>query len=82
LGVIPFIPKEFNETFNHKPIKNVYIDLKISNILPGYELLEQRIGYSFKNKHLLTQALIHPTYHLGSIDCFQRLEFLGDAILG
>ncbi|KAF0759177.1 endoribonuclease Dicer-like, partial [Aphis craccivora] len=81
LGVIPFIPKEFNETFNHKPIKNVYIDLKISNILPGYELLEQRIGYSFKNKHLLTQALIHPTYHLGSIDCFQRLEFLGDAIL-
>ncbi|XP_025190355.1 endoribonuclease Dicer-like [Melanaphis sacchari] len=78
LGIIP---KQFIDAFNPKPIENIYKDLNFANILPGYELLEERIGYSFKNKHLLAQALTHPTYHFGSIDCYQRLEFLGDALL-
>ncbi|XP_016665099.1 endoribonuclease Dicer isoform X3 [Acyrthosiphon pisum] len=78
LGIIP---KQFIDTFKPKPIDDLYDGLDFSKILPGYELLERRIGYSFKHKHLLAQALTHPTYQFGFSECYQRLEFLGDAIL-
>ncbi|XP_022180231.1 endoribonuclease dcr-1 isoform X3 [Myzus persicae] len=78
LGIIP---QQFIDSFQPKPIENVYSGLNFSKILPGYELLERRIGYSFKHKHLLAQALTHPTYQFGFSECYQRLEFLGDAIL-
>lgn len=54
----------------------------MSQLVPGYELLEIRIGYEFKHKHLLLMALTHPTHASGFSECYQRLEFLGDAILG
>lgn len=43
--------------------------------------LENLLGYQFIHKGLLLQAFIHPSYneHLGG--CYQRLEFLGDAVL-
>lgn len=48
--------------------------------------LEQSLGHKFKNQGLLLQALTHPSFvhendnsHSGD---YQRLEFLGDAILG
>lgn len=46
--------------------------------------LEERIGYRFKNRSLLEQALTHPSYRPaeGAVDHNQRLEFLGDAVLG
>ena len=47
--------------------------------------LEEKIGYSFKNKELLTTALTHSSYtneRHDSLDCYERLEFLGDSILG
>jgi ribonuclease-3 len=45
--------------------------------------LENKIGYIFKNKKLLTQALSHSSSkkHKTSIDN-ERLEFLGDSVLG
>lgn len=43
------------------------------------ENLQQRIGYYFKNKDLLTLALTHPS--LVGQKNNQRLEFLGDAVL-
>lgn len=48
------------------------------------EKLEQKIGYSFKNKELLKLALTHSSYanetgNLGA--CNERLEFLGDSVL-
>lgn len=46
---------------------------------PQFECVEQRIGYTFKDKALLTRALTHRSY---STDNNQRLEFLGDAIIG
>lgn len=79
LGIIP---EQFIDTFKPKPINDLGIDLNISEILPGYEILEQRIGYSFKYKHLLVQALTHPTSDIVISECYQRLEFLGDAIIG
>ncbi|HIZ23607.1 MAG TPA: ribonuclease III [Candidatus Blautia faecigallinarum] len=49
------------------------------------EKLEEIIGYTFKNKQLLTQALTHSSYanekKLGKLRCNERLEFLGDAVL-
>ncbi len=49
------------------------------------ENLEQRIGYIFKDKTLLRQALMHSSYtnehHLHKENCNERLEFLGDAVL-
>jgi ribonuclease III len=44
------------------------------------QALEQRIGYSFQNKSLLTLALTHPS--ITDQPNNQRLEFLGDSILG
>ncbi len=49
------------------------------------EILEQTIGYRFHNRELLRQALIHSSYvnehHLSRLQCNERLEFLGDAVL-
>ncbi|KAL3623963.1 endoribonuclease Dicer [Castilleja foliolosa] len=45
------------------------------------DALENLLGYKFANKGLLIQAFVHPSFnnHLGG--CYQRLEFLGDAVL-
>lgn len=45
--------------------------------------VEKNIGYSFKNKELLVTALTHTSYSNESgADSYERLEFLGDSILG
>lgn len=47
------------------------------------EALEEKINYTFKNKKLLITALTHvshPDAHL--LGNYQRLEFLGDRVLG
>ena len=50
------------------------------------ETLEERLGYTFQNKALLKGAMYHSSYaneHRGSdIQSNERLEFLGDAVLG
>lgn len=51
------------------------------------EGLERTIGYTFKNKALLREALTHSSYSNEcrskghSIECNERLEFLGDSVL-
>jgi ribonuclease-3 len=47
--------------------------------LPRIDTLEQRLGYPFRRKALLTQALTHRSF--GSPHN-ERLEFLGDSVLG
>jgi len=42
-------------------------------------LFEKKIGYDFQDKNLLQGALNHPS---AGGDVFQRLEFLGDRVLG
>ena len=51
--------------------------------------LEKIISYSFKNKQLLKSALVHPSYISENkkkinreFSEFERLEFLGDRVLG
>lgn len=43
--------------------------------------LENLLGYRFHHKGLLLQAFLHPSYHNNYGGCYQRLEFLGDAVL-
>ncbi|XP_058067534.1 endoribonuclease Dicer homolog 4-like isoform X3 [Magnolia sinica] len=43
--------------------------------------LERLIGYKFLHSGLLLQAFIHPSYNKHSGGCYQRLEFLGDAVV-
>lgn len=45
--------------------------------------LEKRIGYTFKDKNLLTLALTHSSYaNEHKCRSYERLEFLGDSVLG
>lgn len=44
--------------------------------------LEEAIDWTFHNPSLLLQALTHASYTKNRVtDCYQRLEFLGDAVL-
>ncbi|XP_030456382.2 dicer-like protein 4 isoform X1 [Syzygium oleosum] len=43
--------------------------------------LENYLGYKFHHRGLLLQAFIHPSYNKHGGGCYQRLEFLGDAVL-
>ena len=50
------------------------------------ETLEKKLGYTFRDPSLLRAALYHSSYaneHRGArISSNERLEFLGDAVLG
>jgi len=43
--------------------------------------LESLLGYTFQNKALLLEAITHPSHTLSTVPSYQRLEFLGDAVL-
>lgn len=46
------------------------------------EEFEKILGYSFQNRHLLKQAITHSSYSARLTDNYERLEFLGDRVLG
>lgn len=57
-------------------------NLKLEKLLAGYSAFEEKIGYSFNDKSCLLQAFTHASYYYNTLtDCYQRLEFLGDAVL-
>lgn len=49
------------------------------------EILEQKIGYSFRNRYLLECALTHTSFaneqKIQTFRDYERIEFLGDAVL-
>lgn len=55
------------------------------NNIEGYMELEPQIGYVFGDKNLIRQALSHSSYanevKINKTDDYERLEFLGDAVL-
>lgn len=55
------------------------------NILSGYKELEEKLGYCFKDKDLVNVALAHSSYinetKAKKSQCYERIEFLGDAVL-
>ena len=55
---------------------------QLEHFLRGYDEFENLIGYKFKDRSYLLQAFSHASYYPNRLtDCYQRLEFLGDAIL-
>ena len=47
-----------------------------------FSALEKSIGYTFKDKNLLKNALTHTSYaYENKVDSNEKLEFLGDSIL-
>jgi len=58
---------------------------EFSDFLSVIPKIEERLGYTFKNKQTLTQAFIHRSFPNESgdpsLECNERLEFLGDAVL-
>lgn len=55
------------------------------NRITGYKELERKIGYTFRDQQLLKLALTHSSFSnelkLNKTDNYERLEFLGDAVL-
>jgi len=52
------------------------------NFIPYFKDLEKLISYTFKDPWLLIEAFTHSSYTPNRITgCYQRLEFLGDAVL-
>jgi endoribonuclease Dicer len=65
-----------------KPYAPVHPDkTAISQFQTTLNYIEDTFGYTFKNPVYLFQAFIHATY-ISEYDCYQRLEFLGDAVIG
>lgn len=56
-------------------------------MITGYPLekLEEKIGYRYKNKELIKEALTHSSFaneqKINKSNDYERLEFLGDAVL-
>ncbi len=46
------------------------------------ESCEELLGYHFQNKSLLAEAITHSSYAEKRVNSYERLEFLGDSILG
>ena len=44
------------------------------------ETLEKTIGYTFKNRTVVKEALTHSSHGTGEVNN-ERLEYLGDAVL-
>ncbi|KAI4458162.1 dicer-related [Holotrichia oblita] len=85
---LEIIPNSINmsELFSQPPPNPVLNpNATQSNIdfhLPTYQELEKNLGYTFKNRAYLLQALTHSSYTPNRITkCYQTLEFLGDAVL-
>ncbi len=51
----------------------------------SFDMLEREIGYEFKDKNLIKRALTHSSYaneqKINKLGDYERLEFLGDAVL-
>jgi len=58
-------------------------EAQLERMLAGFESFEEKIGYKFRDRFYLLQAFSHASYYPNRLtDCYQRLEFLGDAVLG
>ncbi|XP_050424897.1 endoribonuclease Dcr-1 [Adelges cooleyi] len=55
---------------------------ELKKLMDGFELFEQHLRYRFRDRSYLLQAMTHASYYPNRLtDCYQRLEFLGDAVL-
>ncbi|KIM49536.1 hypothetical protein M413DRAFT_438720 [Hebeloma cylindrosporum] len=50
-------------------------------IAPAFAALEENLNYKFRHNHLVMESLTHPSFTFSDVPSYQRLEFLGDAVL-
>ncbi|XP_065848969.1 dicer-like protein 4 isoform X2 [Euphorbia lathyris] len=70
--------------FESSEVMNIYLaSSRFTSRAPSMDIssLESSLGHQFLNKGLLLQAFVHPSYNKHEGGCYQRLEFLGDAVL-
>ncbi|KAF1760045.1 hypothetical protein GCK72_008291 [Caenorhabditis remanei] len=73
--LLRFIDTPANPDASMKALNNLWQQYQFAN-------LEERIGYRFKERAYLVQAFTHASYINNRVTgCYQRLEFLGDAVL-
>ncbi|KAG2573270.1 endoribonuclease Dicer homolog 4 isoform X3 [Panicum virgatum] len=74
------IKVNFKDSALYRVLDASSANLSLMNYINVSEL-EELIGYKFKHKGLLIQAFVHPSFNKHSGGCYQRMEFLGDAVL-
>ncbi|XP_062184952.1 endoribonuclease Dicer homolog 4 isoform X3 [Phragmites australis] len=74
------IKVDFKDSALYRVLDASSTNLSLMNYINIAEL-EELIGYKFKHKGLLLQAFVHPSFNKHSGGCYQRMEFLGDAVL-
>ncbi|KAJ8969648.1 hypothetical protein NQ314_001650 [Rhamnusium bicolor] len=85
IGIIP--QSENIEGLLEQPAPDPVLDKntsisKINFHLPYWQEIENTLGYHFKNRAYLLQALTHSSYTPNRITLsYEKLEFLGDAVL-
>uniref|UniRef100_A0A915DAQ4 Uncharacterized protein n=1 Tax=Ditylenchus dipsaci TaxID=166011 RepID=A0A915DAQ4_9BILA len=73
--LLRFIDTEAEPDRSQRQLYKLYIQFKLDQV-------EEAIDYRFGNKAYLLQAFTHASYYKNQITgCYQRLEFLGDAVL-
>ncbi|XP_060537444.1 endoribonuclease Dcr-1 [Cylas formicarius] len=86
---IKVLPKDQDGNYGHLDLPKSPLLRNIPNpeeelekLLDGYDAFEKHIGYKFRDRAYLLQAFTHASYSPNRLtDCYQRLEFLGDALL-
>ncbi|XP_020109653.1 endoribonuclease Dicer homolog 4 isoform X1 [Ananas comosus] len=74
------IPVHFDLPDVYRVYKSSNNNLSLCDVI-SVAKLEELIGYTFKYKGLILQALVHASYSNHPGGCYQKLEFLGDAVL-
>ncbi|CAO4371830.1 unnamed protein product [Caenorhabditis nigoni] len=73
--LLRFIDTPLNPDASTKALDNLWQQFQFAQ-------LEEKIGYRFKDRAYLVQAFTHASYINNRVTgCYQRLEFLGDAVL-
>lgn len=91
LNLLPYLrilPKTTNmmkmldDKFESQRLRTNILVSEIDGFLVNHTRIEKILGYSFKDRAYLLQALTHPSYPTNRITgSYQQLEFVGDAVL-
>ncbi|KAH8894460.1 ribonuclease III, partial [Thozetella sp. PMI_491] len=79
-AVKAFIPEVDMESLESARLQLYNAEVSHYQLPKDLQALETLVGYTFKKKGLLTQSMTHGS-DMTAEQCYDRLEFLGDAIL-
>ncbi|KAG0625971.1 hypothetical protein M758_2G092600 [Ceratodon purpureus] len=74
------IPVEFDEEDGKLAISGCQVPEAVMRSI-DFNALEASIGHKFRERSLLVEAITHASRPSSGVPCYQRLEFVGDAVL-